>query len=140
MAADYIHHAQFLDLAKVNTDSIRKTLPSFAICGNPIDLTGSATGEHFLAGIKALENDHHVDIILSFFVFQDAPLVDTLPTLYSGLADLTLTKPMVTVAMGSKYVDKQEAALLNYAIPLVRDPKRAIKALDTIVWYAGWHW
>jgi 3-hydroxypropionyl-CoA synthetase (ADP-forming) len=139
MAADYIHHARFLDLAKVNTDELKRALPSFAICGNPLDLTGSATAEHFLVGIQVLEDDPQVDIILPFFVFQDAPLIDTLPVLYSGLAELTLTKPMVAVAMGGKYVDKQEAALLNYAIPLVRDPQRAIRALDVIVRYAGWH-
>jgi 3-hydroxypropionyl-CoA synthetase (ADP-forming) len=138
VAADYIYHARFLSLAEINTEDVKKILPSFAICNNPVDLTGSATGEHFLAGMRALENDFHVDIIMLFFVFQDAPLIDTLSSFYSGLSELALTKPVVAVALGGRYVDKQEAALLDYSIPLIRDSQRAINALDTIVQYAGW--
>lgn len=138
MAADYIHDTRFLSLSQVNADALQKILPPFAICSNPIDLTGSATAEHYLASIQALEGDPNVDIIMSFFVFQDTPLTDSLPSLYSGLAELTITKPLVAVAMGGKYVDKQEAVLLSYDIPLVREPQRAIRALNTIVEYVRW--
>jgi len=138
MAADYIYNTRFLSLSQVNVDALQKTLPPFAICSNPIDLTGSATAEHYLAGIQALENDANVDIIISFFVFQDAPLIDSLPSLYSGLEKLAFTKPIVAVAMGGKSVDKQESALLSYGIPLVHEPERAIRALNTIVEYVRW--
>ncbi|MGC9555072.1 MAG: acetate--CoA ligase family protein, partial [Thermoplasmatota archaeon] len=122
MAADAIQDSRFLTLSSVNEEGLREALPPQAICGNPVDLTGSATARHYLAGLQVLEDDPAVDIIMPFFVFQDAPLIDTLLQLYEGWADLHLTKPVVAVAMGSRYVDQQEAALLALDVPLVREP------------------
>ncbi|MGC9554887.1 MAG: hypothetical protein ACP5EK_06210, partial [Thermoplasmatota archaeon] len=66
------------------------------------------------------------------------PLIDTLLQLYEGWADLHLTKPVVAVAMGGRYVDQQEKALLALDVPLVREPGRAVSALNKIVGYAEW--
>lgn len=137
LAADAIHESRHLRLADVDASRL-KGLPSFAIRGNPVDLTGSATAGHFLEGIQALLDDDAVDIVMPFFVFKDAPLLDTLEELYDGLASLDASKPIVTVALGSRFVLEQQRRLLKLGIPLVTEPSRVIGALDKIAWYAGW--
>ncbi|MFO8133346.1 MAG: CoA-binding protein [Thermoplasmatota archaeon] len=137
LAADAIHEARHLRLADVDPAGLRE-LPSFAIRGNPVDLTGSATAGHYLEGIEALFNDGNVDIVMPFFVFKDAPLLDTLRELYRGLASLDASKPVVTVALGSRFVAEQQRRLLEMGVPLITEPSRAVAALDKLVWYAGW--
>ncbi|MBS3773398.1 MAG: CoA-binding protein [Candidatus Thermoplasmatota archaeon] len=137
LAADAIHETRHLRLADVDAAGL-KELPSFAIRGNPVDLTGSATAGHYLAGIRALFEDDDVDIIMPFFVFKDAPLLDTLDELYRGLASLDASKPVVTVALGSRFVAEQQRRLLEMGIPLISEPARAVAALDKVAWYAGW--
>lgn len=137
LAADAIHEARHLRLAEVDTSRLNG-LPSFVIRGNPMDLTGSATASHFLEGMEALLQDDDVDIIMPFFVFRDAPLLDTLDELYDGLTSLAAKKPVVAVALGSRFVVEQQQRLLKMGIPLVTEPSRAIAALNKLAWYGGW--
>jgi 3-hydroxypropionyl-CoA synthetase (ADP-forming) len=137
LAADAVHEARYLRLADVDPAGL-DGLPSYAIRGNPVDLTGSATAEHYLEGIEALLMDDDVDIIMPFFVFKDAPLLDTLDELYQGLASLDIHKPVVTVALGSRFLQEQQRRMRRIGIPLISEPTRAIAALDKLVWYAGW--
>jgi len=137
LAADSIHESRHLRLADVDSSRLEK-LPSFAIRGNPVDLTGSATASHFLTGIKALLQDDDVDIIMPFFVFKDVPLLDTLDEFYDGLASLNAAKPVVAVALGSRFVGEQQRRMLKLGVPLITEPSRAVAALDKLVWYAGW--
>lgn len=137
LAADAVHDARYLRLADVDASRLDK-LPSFVIRGNPVDLTGSATAAHFLQGMEALLQDDGVDILMPFFVFKDAPLLDTLDELYEGLASLEAEKPVVTVALGSRFVGEQQRRLLQLGIPLMTEPSRAVAALNELVWYARW--
>ena len=137
LAADSIHESRHLRLADVDASHL-EGLPSFVIRGNPVDLTGSATARHFLDGIKALLRDDDVDIVMPFFVFKDVPLLDTLEKLYEGLASLDASKPIVAVALGSRFVEEQQRRMLKLGVPLITEPSRAVAALDKLVWYAGW--
>ncbi len=137
LAADAIHEARHLELADVDASRL-EGLPSFVIRGNPVDLTGNATAGHFLEGIEALLDVEAVDVVMPFFVFKDVPLLDTLDELYEGLASLDAGKPVVTVALGSRFVAEQQRRMLQLGIPLLTEPSRAIGALDKLAWYAGW--
>ncbi|MEA2053832.1 MAG: CoA-binding protein [Candidatus Thermoplasmatota archaeon] len=134
IAADHIYNSKNLSLPELGRNMISEKLPSFAILSNPLDLTGSARAEHFLEGIRAMENDINIDIIMPFFVFQDAPLTDSLNKLYEGVKKLEHKKPIVAVSIGGG----QEVEMMKHGIPLLEEPVRAIKSLDKIVGYARW--
>jgi len=137
IAADHIHESRNLGLQDIDPSGLSK-LPSFAIRSNPLDLTGSATAEHFLEGIRAMENDDGVDIIMPFFVFQDAPLMDSLQKLHEGLREMEHEKPIVALGMGGKFVEEQRDEMAKYGIPLLDEPAVAINSLDKIVEYSRW--
>ncbi len=146
IAADHINESRSLSLPEVKAEKFSK-LPSFAIKANPLDLTGSATAGHFLEGIKAMEKDSSIDIIMPFFVFQDAPLIDSLEELHDGLREMTETakrsgkplKPIIALGMGGKIVEEQKVKMAEYGIPLLEEPSRAISSLDKITGYSTRH-
>jgi len=142
IASDYIYHSKNLSAPELEKEKI-SGLPEFAIISNPLDLTGSANAGHFLKGIEAMKKDEGIDIIMPFFVFQDAPLLDSVEELHDGLKRLVGVedkncKPIVAVAMGGKVVKEQARIMADYGIPLLEEPARAVASLDKIVGYAGY--
>jgi len=142
LAADYIHHSRFLSLAKFHTNTLsflHRVLPGFSIVSNPLDLTGSATGQHYQVALSRLARDKTVDILMPFFVFQDTPIVNTLDELYAGLLEVQgYGKPLVAVSTGGHFTECQGEKLAGMGIPQIQDPLRAIGALDKILGYQDW--
>ena len=136
MAADYISESAYLRIPSLNIDP---SLCSFGHISNPIDLTGSATAGDFLKALQELGGNPDVDIILSFFVFQDAPLASSLSDLYEGLEEIKKKgKPIVAIAIGGKFTQEQRVKLAQYDIPLLEEPRVAIGVLEKIVRYQKW--
>ncbi len=94
-----------------------------------IDLTGSATANDFLKAI----DESKADIILLTFVFQDAPLAETLNELYDGLKKRK--RFYLALVLGGKFVEKQKKKLIDLKIPTFEEPKNVIKSIDKIVGY-----
>jgi len=143
IAADCIYHSKNLTLPELRGEKF-SNLPGFVVMSNPLDLTGSATAEHFLKGIEAMQADEGIDIIMPFFVFQDAPLIESMEELHSGLREMVRyteknrSKPIVAVAIGGKVVREQAKKMAEYGVPLVEEPARAVSSLDKIVGYSRW--
>jgi acyl-CoA synthetase (NDP forming) len=95
-----------------------------------VDLTGSATACDYLNAI----DESKADIILLTFVFQDAPLAETIDELYEGLKKRR--KFYIAVALGGKFVEKQRKKLAELKIPTFEEPRVAINSLNKIVEYA----
>ena len=100
------------------------------LAGDVIDLTGSATASDY---IKAID-ESRADIILLTFVFQDAPLAETLDELYREIAKRK--KFFIALAMGGNFVEEQRKKLAQLSIPLFEEPRVAIKSLNRVVEYA----
>jgi len=98
--------------------------------GKLIDLTGSATAHDYLKAID--ESD--ADIISLIFVFQDAPLAETLNELYEGLEKRK--RFYVSISMGGQFVEEQKKRLSKMGIPAFEEPEIMVNALDKIVYYA----
>ena len=103
---------------------------SVELAGDIIDLTGSATAADYLAAV----DDSEADIIILTFVFQDAPLAETLGELYEGMAKRK--KFYVSIALGGKFVERQRKKLAELGIPSFEEPRVAINALNKVVRYA----
>ncbi|RLF51616.1 MAG: CoA-binding protein [Thermoplasmata archaeon] len=113
LACDFIGYAKYVKLAR-----------------NVIDLTGSATAEDYLKAI----DESNASIILLTFVFQDAPLAESLDKLYEGLEKRK--KFYLALALGGKFVKEQEKKLAELKIPVFDEPSVVISCLDKVVGYA----
>jgi len=142
LAADHIHHSHFLSLAAFHDKTLSdlcRNLPGFSIISNPLDLTGSATGQHYKTALSHMSLDKNVDILMPFFVFQDTPIVNTLEELYTGLLEVQKSqKPLIAVSTGGHFTECQGKKLAKMGIPQIQDPMRAIEALDKILGYQYW--
>ncbi|MCD6482017.1 MAG: CoA-binding protein [Thermoplasmata archaeon] len=94
-----------------------------------IDLTGSATASDYLHAI----NESEADIIVLMFVFQDAPLADTLEELYEGLKERK--RFYVAISLGGEFVEEQWRRLSSLRIPSFEEPEIMVNALDKILEY-----
>ncbi|MFH1834345.1 MAG: acetate--CoA ligase family protein, partial [bacterium] len=61
-------------LAPQTIEHLTAAYPAFYVVQNPLDITGSGTSSDYQVGIEALLADPGVDIVMPWFVFQDAPL------------------------------------------------------------------
>jgi acetyl coenzyme A synthetase (ADP forming)-like protein len=142
LAADHIQYSRFLSLAQFQKNTLsdlKRKLPGFSLVSNPLDLTGSATAQHYRVVLSRLAEDSNVDILMPFFVFQDTPLVNTLDQLYESLKELQdYSKPIIVVSTGGHFTECQGERLAGIGIPQIQDPSRAIGALDKILGYHHW--
>jgi len=140
VAADEIADSKNLSLAELSEETfshLQSCLPPFCIFSNPVDITGSAKASWFGCGLEALNGDNSVDIIMPFFVFQDAPLAETIDEFHEIMKKVNESqKTMLCVAFGGEYTRKQVNKLQENGIPVIPTSKRAVLALSNVVWYA----
>lgn len=103
--------------------------PHLTAEGDMVDLTGSATADDYLRAIDASD----ADIVILAFVFQDAPLAETLEELYEGLR--IRKRFFVALAMGGTFPEEQMRMLASLGIPSFEEPGVAIRALNAIAMY-----
>ncbi|MEW5760572.1 MAG: CoA-binding protein [Candidatus Thermoplasmatota archaeon] len=141
VAIDFLRETSSLKLGVISEEGIKELknkLPSYCIFENPIDLTGSATAEMYATSIKLLEKEKNIDIIMPFYVFQDAPLGYTVDELHNFLKSFKTNKTIVCVAGGSDFSRSNANKMQSYNIPVIPTAKRAMLALDKIVKYCKW--
>ncbi len=140
VAADDIEFTRNLKLSVLSGESIKKlrqVLPEFCIFSNPLDITGSASAEWFRQSMDILRGDEDVDILMPFFVFQDAPLSETIEAMHTFMSELNDSeKTMLCVASGGEFTKTQVKKLQANGIPCIPISKRAVMALSRVVWYS----
>jgi len=114
------------EYSKKTLEELRKRLPSYALVGNPVDLTGSATKKDYEISMRLLLEDLAVDILMVFFVFQDTPLEDDIVEVVPRMKEYG--KPILAVASGGPYTKKQSKELEKRGIPVFSSPERAVAA------------
>lgn len=140
VAADEIELAKHLSLSKLSDETInklKKHLPDYCVFSNPLDITGSATASWYKKAIENVKRDDNVDIVMPFFVFQDAPLSETIGEFHDFMNKLNGNDiPILCVALGGEFTQNQIKQLQKNKIPCVPTPRRAVFALDRISWYS----
>lgn len=119
--------------SKTTGERLRNSLPPYALIGNPVDLTGSATVRDYVTASKILLEDPKVDVLALFFVFQDTPLEDEV--VYEILKLREYGKPIVAMASGGPYTVKQARRLQGGGIPVFPTPERLIRAVKNFLEY-----
>lgn len=114
---------------------LKRELLPFAAVGNPVDVTGSATDQHYRVALEALLPTAFFDMALVVTLMQ-------VPGLTQNLAEYIidakrLRKPIAVVNFGgSKLVQEFTNALEEASIPTYSTPDRAAKALWALYEYA----
>ncbi|MEM1597547.1 MAG: acetate--CoA ligase family protein [Pyrobaculum sp.] len=114
---------------------LRRELLPFAAVSNPIDVTGSATDEHYKIVLDALLPTAFFDMALVVTLMQ-------VPGLTKNLAEYVIDarrygKPIVVVNFGgSELVQRFEETLEDNGIPTYPTPDRAAKALWALYKYS----
>jgi 3-hydroxypropionyl-CoA synthetase (ADP-forming) len=140
IAADLISQSRHLEMAELSDGSVEAlsaALPNFMIVDNPVDLTGSATADHFVRALDVLYDDENVDIVLPFLVIQDAPLHSTIDRVLDHFST-PRPKTTVVVASGGPVTRMVSSALQEAGVPVIPTASRTITALDRAAWYGGW--
>lgn len=109
-----------LELTKLNRESfnaMRDKFSFFYIVENPVDVTGSATGADYEFVIETLIADDNVDIIMPFFVFQNAPLDESIVERLAAI-NFKKLKPIVCCSTGGAYSEKMGSAIMKTGIPV----------------------
>ena len=114
---------------------LRRELLPFSALGNPIDVTGSATDQHYKVVLEALLPTAFFDMALIVTLMQ-------VPGLTQNLAEYIIDakrfkKPIVVVNFGgSEMVQSFTKTLEDAEIPTYSTPDRAAKALWALYQYA----
>ncbi len=127
-----------LDLASMSparVKGLKKALPPFFVVKNPIDLTGSATKEHYAIALQEALADPNVDMVALIALFQ-------LPALTPDIVDVILEvagksqKPVIVIAAGGRYTEVLKKSLERGGVPCFSYPERAVKSMRVLYDYA----
>ena len=125
---------QLAEMEEKNKKFLRKIFPSYAVLGNPLDLTGDATMERYKAAAEAAMRDKNVDIVILILLYQ-------VPTLNSDVIDIVAelsnrkAKPLVVISVGGAYSEVHKRALEREGVVNFSYPENAIKALKALIDY-----
>lgn len=124
-----------LEAATLSDESVTRLTagyPPFYLIGNPVDVTGSGTASDYDAGVRALVDDPGVDIVMSWFVFQDTPLEETIVEVLAELSRWS-PKPIICGAAGGAYTDKMARALEEAGVPVFRTVRAWVMAARAVL-------
>jgi 3-hydroxypropionyl-CoA synthetase (ADP-forming) len=118
-------------LDRGSVKSMREHFSFFYIVENPVDVTGSATGEDYEFVIRTLMDDDNVDIIMPFFVFQNNPLDESIIDRMAAL-NSPGRKPIVCCATAGDYSRDMSARLQQRGIPVLPDIVQWVAAASAL--------
>ncbi len=119
------------ELSPSGLDRMKKAFSYFYIVSNPVDVTGSATAADYEFVIETLMDDDGVDIIMPFFVFQNAPLDESIVERLAAL-NRKGRKPVLCCAAGGDYTARMSARLKKEGVPVFPDVARWVAAASAM--------
>ncbi|MFH1294633.1 MAG: CoA-binding protein [Candidatus Aenigmatarchaeota archaeon] len=137
LATDFIIKNE-LHMAQMNVktvENLKKTVPSYVVIKNPIDLTGNATPKMYGDTIKAAMEDNNVDMIVVIALFQTPLLTPEVVDIIEEIAS-TRKKPLIVVAAGGEYTEVLKKDLEEKNIPTFSSTKSAVGTLASLWSYS----
>jgi len=131
-----------LCLANLSEESLKKmenAYPPYFVIQNPVDLTGSATARDYEAGLTVLLADDNVDIVMPWFVFQDAPLGEEIVSILRALS-IKHRKPILCGAMGGNYTERISQQIEAIGVPVFHSVREWLSAAAGISKAYLQHW
>jgi 3-hydroxypropionyl-CoA synthetase (ADP-forming) len=132
-ASDLLHDLN-LNMYEYNPETLKKlreTLPTYAVIGEYVDLTGSATSEDYEKTFQILLEDPNIDAILNFIVFLNPQLSPDVVEVTAAAQDQG--RSIVTWATGGEFAQKLISKLEELGIPTYPTSERAVKAIQGLI-------
>lgn len=136
MASDFAEEygLRLPQLSKETQNTMRKKLLPYASLTNPIDLTGSATGDMYGVALEACMKDKNIDGMLTILLYQPPNIEsDVVQTVLA--ASERAKKPMLVCSAGGTYTQLHVDILEKSGIPTFPSPARAVKAMAALYEY-----
>jgi 3-hydroxypropionyl-CoA synthetase (ADP-forming) len=112
------HGLEVARLGERTLAQMKATFPPYFVVGNPLDVTGSATSKDYDAGLSFLLGDANVDLVMAWFVFQDAPLDEGIVDVLASLPARFPGKPVLCGASGGEYTERISRAIESRGVPV----------------------
>jgi len=123
-------------LAPQTVTRLAEIYPSFYVVQNPLDVTGSGTSADYEIGIEVLLGDPGVDIVMPWFVFQDAPLGTDIPEKL-GRLNRAATKPILAAATGGSFTHRLSAEIESEGVPVFHNVRDWVAAARGLAFRSG---
>jgi acyl-CoA synthetase (NDP forming) len=122
-------------LSETTQDALRKTIPGFGACGNPVDVTGQFVANPTLLreSVKIVMADPQVHVGIVWLQLMDA-YVDTLIAIFEEIK-AQVDKPFVVCWVAAS--DYALHALRSRGIAVLRGAEPAVDAVAALVRYAA---
>lgn len=136
LAADWAAQIgiQVPELAPATLDKLNRVLPPQWSRGNPADLCGGATVEHYQEAIRACMEDPGIDGVLVILTPQAVTRPDQVADALVQLSE-QFKKPMIACFMGGLQVERSRHILTRARVPTFRTPEPAVEAFSHISTY-----
>jgi acetyltransferase len=122
-------------LSEKTMKALDAALPIYWSHSNPIDVLGDAGSERFVAGVDACLRDKGVNGVLVIYTPQGNARPDAMAEQVAALAGKA-TKPLITVLMGGRTVEKGRAIFQAAGVPCYDTPEDAVKSYMGMYRYA----
>lgn len=114
---------------------LRKSIPTYGSLNNPIDLTGDVTTERYKIVLESCLKSNEYDGVIAITLFQ-------VPTLELNITDVLINlkrfnKPIVCCSVGGEFTKKLSRILEKNGIPVYLTPRRAARAMASLVEYGN---
>ncbi len=132
-AADLCHELglTIVNYSKETLDRLLSSLPPYAVIGEYVDLTGSATSEDYQKTFRIILEEPSIDAILSFVVFLNPPLSSDVVNVIAGVQGQG--KPIVCWATGGEFSRGLIMKLEEAGVPTYPTTERVIRALQGLI-------
>ena len=105
------------EISEASKRAFKEHYPPTYVIGNPCDITGSASADDYRFAIQTFIDDPNVDIIMSWFVFQDDPLEVTIVDVLAEFQKQK-KKPILVGAMGGPFTQKISDEIEDRNVPV----------------------
>jgi len=132
-AADLCHEhdLSIVNYSKETLDKLHSSLPPYAVIGEYVDLTGSATREDYQQTFKIILEDPSINAILNFIVFLNPPLS---PDVVDSIAQVQEHgKPIVCWATGGEFSRQLITKLEEAGVPTYPTSERVVRAVEGLI-------
>ncbi len=132
-ATDLIHELGLTigNYGKKTLKELHSSLPPYAVIGEYVDLTGSATSEDYQNTFRIISEDPNINAILNFVVFLNPPLSTDVVGIIADVQAQGI--PIVSWATGSEFSQQQIMKLEEAGVPTYPTSGRAVRAIKGLI-------
>lgn len=105
------------EISEASKRAFKEHYPPTYVIGNPCDITGSANADDYRFAIQTFIDDPNVDIIMSWFVFQDDPLEASIVDVLAEFQK-NKKKPILVGAMGGPFTQRISDEIEDRNVPV----------------------